>query len=76
MAARLVTLGIRRAFGPRRPAKRPAEIVVVELTGLEAQVFAHYIGREIVPVFRDPQSDRSQVWRDIKLRAPPERVPL
>ena len=51
---RPVTVGIRPehfVIDPEHGA--PAEIVVVEPTGSETQVFARYMGREIVAVFRD-----------------------
>ena len=51
--ARPVTVGVRPehfVIDPERGA--PAE-VVVEPTGLETQVFARYMGCEIVALFRD-----------------------
>jgi multiple sugar transport system ATP-binding protein len=72
---RPVTVGIRPehfVIDPEHGA--PAEIVVVEPTGSETQVFARYMGREIVAIFRDRIG--AHPGSVIGLSAPPERVHL
>ena len=72
---RPVTLGIRpEHFVLDDERGAPAEVVVVEPTGSETQVFAHYMGREIVALFRDRIDAKPGAI--IKLSALPERVHL
>jgi multiple sugar transport system ATP-binding protein len=70
---RPVTVGVRPehfVIDPERGA--PAEVVVVEPTGSETQVFARYMGCEIVALFRDRIEARP--GSIMKLSASPERV--
>jgi multiple sugar transport system ATP-binding protein len=72
---RPITVGIRpEHFAIDFERGAPAEIIVVEPTGSETMVFARYMGREIVAVFRDRIDARP--GSVIKLSAPPERVHL
>ena len=70
---RPVTVGVRpEHFVIDSERGAPAEVIVVEPTGSETQVFARYMGREIVALFRDRIDARP--GSVIKLSAPPERV--
>jgi multiple sugar transport system ATP-binding protein len=72
---RRVTVGIRPehfVVDPQRGA--PARVIVVEPTGSETEVFATYLGREIVAVFRD--RTKASPGDILKLSVPPERVHL
>ncbi len=70
---RPVTVGVRpEHFVIDSERGAAAEVIVVEPTGSETQVFARYMGREIVALFRDRIDARP--GSVIKLSAPPERV--
>ncbi len=70
---RPVTVGVRpEHFVIDSERGAPAEVIVVEPTGSETQVFTRYMGREIVALFRDRIDARP--GSVIKLSAPPERV--
>jgi multiple sugar transport system ATP-binding protein len=70
-----VTLGVRpEHFSLDTEHGASAEVIVVEPTGSETQVFAKFCGREIVSVFRDRIDARPGGM--IKLAAPPERIHL
>ena len=68
-----VTIGIRPEHFLIDAARgAPAEVVVVEPTGSETQVFARYGEHEIVAVFRDRIDARPGAT--IMLSAPPDRI--
>jgi multiple sugar transport system ATP-binding protein len=70
-----VTIGVRpEHFTLDDVQGASAEVIVVEPTGSETQVFAKFCGREIVSVFRDRVS--AKPGGTIKLAAPPERIHL
>jgi multiple sugar transport system ATP-binding protein len=71
----LVTIGVRpEHFALDEAHGAAAEVIVVEPTGSETQVFAKFCGREIVSVFRERVS--ATPGGTIKLTAPPERIHL
>src|SRR5271170_7569913 len=70
-----VTIGVRPEHFTLDPdGGAAAEVIVVEPTGSETQVFAKFCGREIVSVFRERIDARP--GGSIRLSAPPERIHL
>jgi multiple sugar transport system ATP-binding protein len=69
-----VTIGVRPEHFALDPAGATAEVIVVEPTGSETQVFAKFCGKEIVSLFRERIDARP--GGSIKLAAPPERIHL
>jgi multiple sugar transport system ATP-binding protein len=69
-----VTIGVRPEHFALDPTGATAEVIVVEPTGSETQVFAKFCGKEIVSLFRDRIDARP--GGSIKLSAPPERIHL
>ncbi|HXW19378.1 MAG TPA: sn-glycerol-3-phosphate ABC transporter ATP-binding protein UgpC [Roseiarcus sp.] len=69
-----VTIGVRPEHFALDPTGATAEVIVVEPTGSETQVFAKFCGKEIVSLFRERIDARP--GGSIKLSAPPERIHL
>jgi multiple sugar transport system ATP-binding protein len=69
-----VTIGVRPEHFALDAAGATAEVIVVEPTGSETQVFAKFCGKEIVSLFRERIDARP--GGSIKLSAPPERIHL
>jgi multiple sugar transport system ATP-binding protein len=70
-----VTIGVRpEHFEIDDAHGAPAEVIVVEPTGSETQVFAKFCGREIVSVFRERVAARP--GGTINLTASPDRIHL
>jgi multiple sugar transport system ATP-binding protein len=72
---RRVTMGIRpEHFVLDSDRGAPARVIVVEPTGSETEVFADFLGRDIVALFRDRTT--AAPGDILKLSVPPERVHL